>query len=86
MRGSTMYNNTALSEKVKPKLWIPEDLAEYLSVPVSWVYKRCRQSSDDYIPHLKMGKYVRFDPEDKDFQGWLRQHKTQATHASSSIV
>jgi predicted DNA-binding transcriptional regulator AlpA len=36
------------------------ELAEALSVPVSWVYSRTRQKGTDTIPHLKLGKYRRF--------------------------
>lgn len=26
------------------------------------------------IPHFKVGKYLRFDPESEEFQAWLRRH------------
>jgi hypothetical protein len=35
-------------------------LADRLKVPVSWVYQRTRLGQQA-IPHVKMGKYVRFD-------------------------
>ncbi len=34
------------------------ELAEVLHVPKSWVL---RQARDDAIPHLRLGRYVRFD-------------------------
>lgn len=43
---------------MKPLLTVKE-LAQALSVPVSWVYDRTRRGQEG-IPHYKMGKYVRF--------------------------
>jgi excisionase family DNA binding protein len=39
----------------------PQELADLLGVPISFVYDRTRQNSPDPIPHFKLGKYVRFD-------------------------
>lgn len=38
------------------------ELAKRLNVPVSWIYQRTRLGQQA-IPHVKMGKYVRFDWE-----------------------
>ena len=38
-----------------------QELAKKLKVPVSWVYQRTRLLGQEAIPHVKMGKYVRFD-------------------------
>jgi len=35
-----------------------KEMAEKLSVPISWIYQRTRTGE---IPHYKIGKYVRFD-------------------------
>jgi predicted DNA-binding transcriptional regulator AlpA len=37
------------------------ELAEALSVPISWVYSRTRIKGDGQIPNIRCGKYVRFD-------------------------
>lgn len=60
--------------KARPKLWMPEDLAEFLSVPVGWIYKRTRKNGPEIIPHIKLGKYLRFDPASSAFQDWLARH------------
>ncbi len=39
----------------------PQEMAKILNVPVSWIYQRTRLGSSA-IPHVKMGKYVRFKP------------------------
>ena len=37
-----------------------KEVAELLKVPTSWVYERCRASAQDPVPHVKLGKYLRF--------------------------
>ncbi len=37
-----------------------EEVAQLLRVPLSWVYERCREHSSDPLPHVKLGKYLRF--------------------------
>ena len=36
------------------------EVAAILKVPVSWVYERTRLRGKERLPHLKMGKYIRF--------------------------
>jgi excisionase family DNA binding protein len=40
------------------ELLTPEDLADRLKVPVSWVYEQSRQGK---IPTHRLGRYIRFD-------------------------
>jgi len=61
-------------ERVKPKLWTPHDLAEYLQVNVNWIYRRSPEDAVDRIPHIRMGKLLRFDAESEEFQKWLKDH------------
>ncbi|MFH0812847.1 MAG: helix-turn-helix domain-containing protein [Pseudomonadota bacterium] len=44
-----------------------EELATRLSIPKSWIYDRTR---DNTIPHVKVGKYVRFSLP--DILTWLK--------------
>ncbi len=39
-----------------------DQMAEILGVPKSWIYERTRQGPMA-IPHIKLGAYVRFEPE-----------------------
>ena len=39
------------------------ELAAELQVPSSWVYSRTRLKGEEQIPHLKCGKYCRFEIE-----------------------
>jgi len=40
-----------------------KQLAGILNIPTSWIYQRTRYGEDS-IPHYRIGKYVRFDPEE----------------------
>ena len=42
------------------KLLTVKELAQIIGVPPSWVYQRTR-IGQEAIPHVKFGKYVRFD-------------------------
>ncbi len=57
------------------KFWSVDEVAEYLGVPRSWIYDRTRKNGPEVIPHIKLGKYIRFDPESEAFQKWLTGHE-----------
>ncbi len=40
------------------ELLTPEELAERLKVPLSWVYEQSRQGN---LPTHRLGRYIRFD-------------------------
>jgi len=40
------------------ELLTPEEIADRLKVPLSWVYEQSRQGN---IPTHRMGRYIRFD-------------------------
>jgi len=55
----------------------PEELAERLKVPVTWVYENTRSRATvrnaDPLPNIRMGKYLRFYwPE---IEKWLERHQ-----------
>ena len=53
-------------------------LSQYLGVDPSWVYDRTAPSStNDRIPHFKMGKYNRFDIQSNAFNEWLNRNFRQ---------
>jgi len=47
------------------------EVAELLRVPVSWVYVRTRRRGIDRLPHLKLGKYLRFS--EPEIANWLQR-------------
>jgi len=53
--------NSVLPEPDDESLWTPEDVARYLQVPLSWVYDGTRHRGRRKIPHIKVGRYPRFE-------------------------
>ena len=48
-------------QKMSTPQWVTaQELSETLNIPVTWIYQRTRLGSD-MIPHVRMGKYVRFN-------------------------
>ena len=43
------------------RLLTAEQVAEMYQVPKSWVYGRTRKRGVERLPHLKLGKYLRFE-------------------------
>ena len=58
--------------------WTIDELAKFLRVGRSWIYDRTRENGPELIPHIKVGKYLRFDPDSERFQGWLEDHQVGA--------
>jgi excisionase family DNA binding protein len=48
----------------------PKALAEAYDVSLAWVYTHVARGT---IPYLKLGRHVRFDPE--EMRRWLAQHR-----------
>ena len=55
---------------MKDRLLNSAEIAERLAVPESWVREQTRAL--DGIPHLRLGRYVRFEWD--DVRGWLDAH------------
>ncbi|MEW6188846.1 MAG: helix-turn-helix domain-containing protein [Actinomycetota bacterium] len=55
------------------------ELSELLGVPVSWVYERTRRGE---IPHYKLGRYCKFDPE--IVRLWLKSQQKGALDVGES--
>jgi len=45
-----------------------QEAADLLRVPVSWLYERTRTNS---VPHVKLGKYLRFDRD--ELAAWINE-------------
>jgi len=74
------HRKTAVVPLVSPKpsfeLIDAAELARRLGgLPVSWVRSRTRGRSLDEIPHLKLGRYIRFDWNSPELQRWIREHQ-----------
>ena len=73
-----------LQPTASARLWTTRQLAEHLQVSVGWVYDRTRQNGPDLIPHLKLGKYVRFEPACGQFRTWLEAQRVSGETPSSA--
>lgn len=50
-----------------------DEMADRLRVQKSWLYQFTRLKSDEAVPHLKVGKYLRFREE--DVMRWLQERQ-----------
>ena len=51
-----------------------EEVASLLNVPMKWVYRRVGLRAPDGLPHVKIGKYLRFRESDvRDYVDSLRR-------------
>ncbi len=48
-------------ENELPQIMTVDEAATMLRVPKSWVYERTRRRGAEQIPHIKLGKYLRFE-------------------------
>jgi excisionase family DNA binding protein len=66
----TIRIGTTELEPCSAQLLTVFEIAETLRVPVSWVYERTRRRGLERMPHIKLGKYLRFDPN--TVSEWLK--------------
>jgi hypothetical protein len=53
------------------------ELAKRLNLPESWIRSGTRERTprDQRIPHLRLGRYVRFLWGDPELDAWLDKHR-----------
>jgi hypothetical protein len=66
-----------------PRIWTAKHLADFLSVSVHFVYKRCESKCEDPIPRVKDMRLLRFDTHSPAFQAWLRRQGVGSDHVDS---
>jgi excisionase family DNA binding protein len=49
------------------------EVAAFLKVPPSWVYERTRRLGSQRLPHVRLGKYLRFSLS--EVKTWLEQQR-----------
>jgi len=52
-----------------------KELARRLVLPESWVRDRVRGRCDDPIPHIKVGRYIRFEWGSRELLEWWARHR-----------
>jgi len=55
------------------ELMTVSEIAAFLKVPVSWVYERTRRPGIERMPHVKLGKYLRFSVS--EVKTWLQEQR-----------
>ena len=56
-----------------PRLLTVEEVSALFQLPRSWVYERTRRRGIERLPHLKLGKYLRF--EEKAVEEFLERQR-----------
>ncbi len=54
-------------------LLTPEEAAEILRVKLSWLYQHTRRRTQDRIPFVKIGRYLRF--REQDLMAYIESRK-----------
>ena len=57
-------------------LLTPEEAAEILRVKVSWLYQHTRRRTQDRIPFVKIGRYLRF--REQDLMAYIESRKLKS--------
>lgn len=61
LRADTNNSDTTIPRASAVTLLTAEDAGRLLSVDASWLLRQAREGR---IPHVKLGRYVRFDPRE----------------------
>jgi hypothetical protein len=57
-----------------------KELARRWAVPVSWVREQVRSRVADPLPHIRLGKYVRFRWGSPEMEGWAGRRIMNASN------
>jgi hypothetical protein len=60
------------------------ELARRLTVPESWVREHVRSRVPDPIPHLALGRYIRFRWGAPDLEAWLERRRRGGTEPEAN--
>lgn len=68
-----MNQEKLLSQTPEPQYQIlnSAQLAERLNLPESWIRQQVRSRAMDPIPHVRFGRYVRFEWGSPDLSKWV---------------
>ena len=53
------------------------ELARRWNLPATWIREQTRSRALDPIPHLRMGRYVRFEYGSPDLAKWLERRRSK---------
>lgn len=52
-----------------------DELARRLNMPARWVRSQVRSRAADPIPHLQLGRYIRFEWNSPELLAWLARRR-----------
>jgi len=61
MAGLLKLTDNVPSKLAPENILTPEELADRLKVPRTWVFEKTRSRCQNPIPHFRIGRYIRFD-------------------------
>jgi hypothetical protein len=62
------------------------ELAVRWRVPESWIREGVRRRTKDRIPHVRFGKYVRFEYGCPELDAWLTGHRCCKERGATSVL
>jgi hypothetical protein len=74
--------NTPVAAGLRCEVLIAEELAARWRVPESWVREQTRSRCMDPIPHVRLGRYVRFSWNSPELNDWWERHQVGNGHAA----
>jgi excisionase family DNA binding protein len=73
---SSAGENEAHGNQEVETLLTVREAADFLKVPVSWIYEHTRQGCEDPLPVVRVGKYLRFFSRDiLDYLEAMKKHR-----------
>jgi len=61
-------------ETERKQLMTVSEIADFLKVPKSWVYERTRLFGNQRLPHIRLGKYLRFSVS--EVMAWVEKQRS----------
>ena len=55
------------------------ELSKRWNLPVTWIREHTRSRTKDTIPHLRLGRWVRFQWDSPELTQWLERHMKNGT-------
>lgn len=57
-----------------------KELAKRWCLPASWIREQTRSRATDPLPHVRFGKYVRFQWQSPELEQWLNRRRSRGKH------
>jgi len=77
-RGSEFQQDAPIVTPSSVQILDSVELAHRLNLPASWVRNQVRSRASDPIPHIRFGRYVRFEWNSPQLVKWLERHRIAA--------